>query len=102
MKAMKLEGSCRCGAVRFSLNSPTPVPFMHCYCSICRKSAGGGGFAINLGGDADSLKVQGAESVMTWRGPIEDPDHPRQRPPGSLPRPFFQHFGTALWAEESA
>jgi hypothetical protein len=27
----------------------SPVPFLHCHCSICRKTAGGGGYAINLG-----------------------------------------------------
>ena len=35
---MKLEGSCHCGAVRFSVESHEPVPFMRCYCSICRKT----------------------------------------------------------------
>ncbi len=44
-----LKGSCRCGAVAFEVESHTPVPFMLCYCSICRKQQGGGGFAINLG-----------------------------------------------------
>jgi hypothetical protein len=99
---MKLEGSCRCGAVRFSLNSPTPVPFMHCYCTICRKSAGGGGFAINLGGDADSLKVEGTEAVATWRAPLEDAGHPGQTHLGSSRRHFCKHCGTALWAEDPA
>ena len=46
---MKLEGSCHCGAVRFTVEAPHPYPFNLCYCSICRKTAGGGGFAINLG-----------------------------------------------------
>ena len=41
-----LKGSCRCNAVRFEVESHTPVPFMLCYCSICRKQQGGGGFAI--------------------------------------------------------
>ena len=99
---MKLEGSCRCGAVRFSLNSPTPVPFMHCYCTICRKSAGGGGFAINLGGDADSLKVEGGEAVATWRAPLEDANHPSRTHLGSSRRHFCKHCGTALWAEDPA
>ena len=45
---MKLEGSCHCGAVRFSVETHAPYPFMRCYCSICRKTAGSGGFAINL------------------------------------------------------
>src|SRR3546814_8175830 len=38
----KLDGSCRCGAVRFSARSHTPVPYQLCYCSICRKQQGGG------------------------------------------------------------
>ena len=46
---MHLEGSCHCGAVRFSVEAPHPYPFNLCYCSICRKTAGAGGFAINLG-----------------------------------------------------
>ncbi|HET7032062.1 MAG TPA: GFA family protein, partial [Casimicrobiaceae bacterium] len=54
---MKLEGSCSCGAVTFSVSSQTPYPYMRCYCSICRKTAGGGGYAINIMGDAASLKV---------------------------------------------
>ena len=42
---MLLKGSCHCGAVRFSVQSETPYPYMYCYCSICRKTAGGGGYA---------------------------------------------------------
>ena len=38
-----LEGSCRCGAVHFSVQSHTPYPYQLCYCAICRKTAGGGG-----------------------------------------------------------
>ena len=56
---MSLEGSCRCGAVSFSVDSHTPYPYQRCYCSICRKSAGGGGYAINIMGVADTLKVKG-------------------------------------------
>jgi hypothetical protein len=56
---MLLKGSCHCGAVRFSVRSETPYPYMWCYCSICRKTAGGGGYAINIMGRADSLKVKG-------------------------------------------
>jgi len=36
---------------------------MWCYCSICRKTAGGGGYAINIMGEADTLKVKGKTSV---------------------------------------
>ena len=42
---MKVTGSCSCGAVKFTLDSNTPQPYMRCYCSICRKTAGGGGNA---------------------------------------------------------
>ncbi len=55
--AMELQGSCRCGAVRFSCRSHTPVPYQRCYCTICRK-LGGSGFSINLCAQADSLKVR--------------------------------------------
>jgi hypothetical protein len=51
---MLLEGSCHCGAVSFRVESETPYPYQACYCSICRKTAGGGGYAINLGADANT------------------------------------------------
>ncbi len=54
---MSLTGSCHCGAVSFTVKSHTPQPYMRCYCSICRKTASGGGYAINLGADAATLKV---------------------------------------------
>jgi hypothetical protein len=61
---LKLNGSCRCGKIRFSADSHAPVPFMRCYCSICRKTAGGGGFAINLHADKRTLKVEGETAVF--------------------------------------
>ena len=64
---MLLEGSCECGAVRFSVASREPYPFNLCYCRACRKTAGGGGYAINLKGDADSLQVTGREHVKTYQ-----------------------------------
>ena len=60
---MKLKGSCHCGAVRFSLESETPYPYMWCYCTICRKTAGGGGYAINIMGQAGTLKSKGRTKV---------------------------------------
>ena len=61
---MLLEGSCHCQAVRFSVESHEPVPFMRCHCSICRKTAGTGGYAINLGAVYETLQVQG--SALVW------------------------------------
>ena len=88
---MKLEGSCHCGAVRFSVESHEPVPFMRCYCSICRKTAGSGGFAINLGADNATLQVQGREHLGVYRARLDD---------GTLStghRHFCRDCGTALW-----
>ncbi len=63
---MLLEGSCHCGAVRFSVHSAHPQPFNLCYCSICRKTAGGG-FVINLGGDSETLETTGRDSITAYR-----------------------------------
>ena len=68
---MLLEGSCHCGVVRFRVESPEPYPFMCCYCSICRKTAGGGGYAINLGALSGTLEVEGEENVSIYRARID-------------------------------
>jgi hypothetical protein len=91
-----LEGSCRCGAVRFEVESHTPVPFMLCYCSICRKQQGGGGFAINLGADHETLKVKGKRSLGVYRAKIEDEEHPHCDV-STGERNFCRKCGSALW-----
>jgi hypothetical protein len=91
---MKLEGSCRCGAVHFTVESHTPVPYQLCYCSICRKTAGGGGFAINLGGIADSLVVRGREALAVYRAKLGEGDHLTV---STAERNFCAHCGSALW-----
>lgn len=88
---MRLEGSCHCGAVRFSVESHEPVPFMRCYCSICRKTAGTGGFAINLGADFATLQVEGREHLAIYRAVLAD----GRRSTGQ--RHFCRVCGTALW-----
>ena len=94
---MRLEGSCHCGKVAFTLSSRHPYPFNLCYCSICRKTAGGGGYAINLGGDSASLKVRGRRHVSVYRALM-----PAARKGGRPKRsPAERHFcsqcGSALW-----
>jgi hypothetical protein len=88
---MQLEGSCHCGAVTFSVSSHEPVPFMRCYCSICRKTAGTGGYAINLGADHKTLKVQGGEYLAVYQAELED----GTRSTGQ--RHFCKRCGSALW-----
>lgn len=69
---MLLKGSCHCGAVKFFVQSSTPVPVMRCYCSICRKTTGGGGYAINLGAHANTLKVEGKEHTRIYHAKMRD------------------------------
>ncbi|MBK8456974.1 MAG: GFA family protein [Phyllobacteriaceae bacterium] len=68
---MKLNGSCHCGAVRFSVESNTPVPYQRCYCSICRKTQGSGGYAINLGADAATLVVEGRGNTAIYHARMD-------------------------------
>ena len=93
---MLLKGSCHCGAVRFSVNSLHPYPYMRCYCSICRKTAGGGGYAINLAGDNTTLKVEGEENITIFRAKIQNPEDPEPIV-SEGERRFCRHCGSFLW-----
>lgn len=88
-----LEGSCHCGAVRFSVESHGRYPYMKCYCSICRKTAGSTGPAINLGGDSATLKVDGAEHLSLYQATIDGKTSPAERR-------FCKHCGTHLWVQD--
>jgi len=90
---MRLEGSCRCGAISFSVDSHTPYPYQRCYCSICRKSAGGGGYAINIMGLADTLKLKGKSALGVWNAPIGGHK-------GSADRHYCKRCGTPLWVSD--
>jgi hypothetical protein len=90
---MKLKGSCHCGAVRFQLNSQTPYPYMRCYCSICRKTQGGGGYAINIMGIADTLSVKGKKFIQTYRANMDGRKSEARRH-------FCGRCGSALWISD--
>jgi hypothetical protein len=93
---MKLDGSCHCGKVRFSVEAGEPVPFMRCYCSICRKTAGAGGYAINLGADARTLKVRGKQHLGVYRARL--PNEGKAGTHASTARrSFCTRCGSALW-----
>src|SRR4029077_11667456 len=89
---MRLEGSCRCSAISFSVDSHTPYPYQRFYCSICRKSAGGGGYAINIMGRADTLKVKGKRALGVWNATIDGHK-------GSADRHYSKRCGTPLFTE---
>ncbi len=91
---MELVGSCHCQAVRFRVESVHPYPFNLCYCSMCRKCAGGGGYAINLGGDAESLHVEGRDAVRVYRARLDASGGAELSP---LERHFCGTCGTMLW-----
>jgi len=93
---MKLKGSCHCGAVRFSLDSDSPYPYQRCYCSICRKTQGGGGYAINLGGDAGTLKVLGQDDVSVYHAKLKRKGEQRAHT-STAQRHFCRRCGSALW-----
>ena len=88
---MQLEGSCHCGAVHFTVESATPQPYMRCYCSICRKTAGGGGYAINVMGRYETLAIEGQEEISVYRVTHDDGTQSDHR------RHFCKHCGSALW-----
>ena len=98
---MLLKGSCHCGAVRFSVQSHHPYPFMRCYCSICRKTAGGGGYAINLAGDNRTLKVEGEEHITVYHARIQNPEEPEPYT-SQGERRFCRHCGSCLWVYDPA
>src|SRR5262249_37076067 len=93
---MHLEGSCHCGKIKFTVESAEPVPFMRCYCSICRKTAGTGGYAINLCAVARTMTVTGKRSLGVYRAWLANDKRPgRHR--STAQRNFCTRCGTALW-----
>lgn len=65
---MKLEGSCHCEKVKFTLTSHAPAPYLYCYCSICLKCQGGRGYSIDIEGDFDTLEfLSGKEYIKEYR-----------------------------------
>ncbi|MDE1465896.1 GFA family protein [Spartinivicinus poritis] len=91
---MLLEGSCHCGSVKFTVSSAYPYPFNLCYCSVCRKTAGGGGFAINLSGRYETLIIEGKEHTSIYHAIIDGKESPAERH-------FCKHCASALWVYDS-
>jgi hypothetical protein len=92
---MQLEGSCHCQKVKFRLESSHPYPFNLCYCEVCRKTAGGGGYVINLGGAANSLICDGRDYIKTYRAELIDATGKRRK--STAERNFCKECGSALW-----
>lgn len=89
--SMTLHGSCHCGAVKFRVKSSCFYPYQRCYCSICRKTQGGGGWAINLAADARTLKITGKKNISIYRAKMPG----RKRSSGE--RNFCKICSSGLW-----
>lgn len=94
---MQLEGSCHCGEIHFSIQSDTPYAYNRCYCSICRKTGGGGGYAINIMGRADTLKMSGEEHLSVYRSAKNYRDESEEDGLSKARRYFCSNCGSALW-----
>jgi hypothetical protein len=69
---------------------------MCCYCSICRKSQGGGGFAINIGALYDTLSIRGEEHIASFNPMYNNHETGvREASPGE--RNFCSKCGSGLW-----
>lgn len=70
---------------------------MRCYCSICRKTAGGGGYAINLGALSETLEVEGEEYLSAYNAKLYDRGAPEEVEVSPAERNFCRLCGSALW-----
>jgi hypothetical protein len=91
---MLIKGTCHCGKVKFEVEAYAPVPYNLCYCSICRKTAGSGGYAINLGALTETLKVTGKSHITTFHAIRREAGEEEK---SEAERSFCKHCGTALW-----
>ena len=94
----QLVGSCQCGKVEFSVSSETPVPFMFCYCSICRKTAGSA-FGCNIMGIAETLRVRGKRYLRSYHARIREVGKPTLL--SHAERWFCAECGTHLYLSDS-
>lgn len=92
---MRLKGSCHCGKVKFSVESENYYPYQYCYCSICRKTQGGGGYAINLSARSETLKLKGEEFITVYRAKVKNPDERAYQSSGE--RNFCKICSSGLW-----
>ena len=99
---VRREASCRGGEVRLAVPPPTPQPSQLCDGAIGRKTAGGGGYAINLGAIAGSLEVLGRESLAIWRAELErmDDNGISRLETSPAQRHFCRHCASALWLHD--
>jgi len=63
---------------------------------VCRKTAGGGGYSINLGGEFGSLEVVGQKHISVYQAEMQDAGSGETRV-SPAQRHFCGNCGSALW-----
>jgi hypothetical protein len=94
--AMRLEGSCQCGKIRFTVESDTPYPYQFCFCSICRKCSGA--LTCNIMGRRETLKVRGERHLKRYHARVRGKGKKTRLAEGW--RVFCGACGTHLWLED--
>ncbi|WVQ84929.1 hypothetical protein IAT38_007092 [Cryptococcus sp. DSM 104549] len=92
-----LEGSCHCKAVKYTLESNTPVPYQLCQCSICRKAGGYMG-SVNIMGNTKTLNIlRGKDKIKVYIAPLtfDEDDNPKDI--GTSKRSFCTECSSMLW-----
>ena len=73
------------------------MPYMFCYCSICRKT-GGSAFGCNIMGIRDTLKIRGKRHLRSYHARIREPGKRTQV--SQAERWFCGECGTHLYLSD--
>ncbi|WVO12514.1 hypothetical protein L204_100114 [Cryptococcus depauperatus] len=92
-----LEGTCHCKAVKYTVESNTPVPFQICQCSICRKVGGYMG-SVNIMGTFKTLNIiSGKDKIKVYIAPLEFDENDKPTKMGTSKRSFCTECSSMLW-----
>lgn len=80
----KIDGSCLCGALRFSVKLPSKW-CAHCHCSMCR-IAHGAGYVTWVGFERDQVEFKQGHQSLSWY----------ESSPGAQ-RGFCRHCGSSMF-----
>ena len=96
---MEIHGSCYCKGIQFTAVSHTPYPYMRCYCNFCRKTAGSGGYGINIMAEHKTLQVTGEELLRFHHG-LEHDSVTDELVENENKRFFCSRCGSGMWAHD--
>ncbi|RSH81999.1 uncharacterized protein EHS24_008201 [Apiotrichum porosum] len=98
---MLLEGSCHCRAIKYTVESNTPVPYQLCQCSICRKTGGYTG-TVNIMGNNPTLKIiRGKDKMKEYSAPLAFDAQDRVTKRCNSVRTFCTDCSSMLWNWDS-